>query len=103
LFATFTVGKVLSEGTFILIKTSTTLTFVTTRCFGGRHDDKEIVNDEREGLDMNGEERARIDKERGERERDRERERERERKRAIERESQRESESESESQSESDS
>jgi hypothetical protein len=61
---------VLSEGTFILIKMTTTLTFVTTRCFGGRHDDREIVNDEREGLDMNGEERARTDKERGERERE---------------------------------
>ena len=71
-FATFTVGKVLSEGTFILIKMATTLTFVTTRCFGGRHDDREIVNGEREGLDMNGEERARTDKDRGERERERE-------------------------------
>jgi hypothetical protein len=40
---------------------------------GGRHDDREIVNDEREGLDMNGEERARTDKKRGERERERER------------------------------
>jgi hypothetical protein len=39
---------------------------------GGRHDDREIVNDEREGLDMNGEERARTNTERGERERDRE-------------------------------
>jgi hypothetical protein len=63
---------VLSEGTFILIKTATTLTFVTTRCFGGRHDDREIVNGEREGLDMNGEERARTDKDRAERERERE-------------------------------
>ena len=53
-----------------MIKTTTTLTFVTTCCFGGRHDDREIVNDEREGLDMNGEERARTDKERGERERE---------------------------------
>jgi hypothetical protein len=69
-FATFTVGKVLLEGTFILIKTTATLTFVTTRCFGGRHDDREIVNDKREGLDMNGEERAKTDKERGERERE---------------------------------
>jgi hypothetical protein len=63
---------VLSEGTFILIKMTTTLTFVTTRCFGGRHDDREIVNGEREGLDMKGEERARTNKERGERERERE-------------------------------
>jgi hypothetical protein len=62
---------VLSEGTFILIKMATTLTFVTTRCFGGRHDDREIVNGEREGLDMNGEERARTNKDRGERERER--------------------------------
>ena len=54
-----------------MIKMTTTLTFVTTRCFGGRHDDREIVNDEREGLDMKGEERARTDKER-ERERERE-------------------------------
>jgi hypothetical protein len=61
---------VLSEGPVILIKTTTTLTFVTTRCFGGRHEDREIVNDEREGLDMNGEERARINKEWGERERE---------------------------------
>ena len=60
----------LSEGTFILIKTTTTLTFVRTCCFGGRHDDREIVYDEREGLDMKGEERARTDKERGERERE---------------------------------
>jgi hypothetical protein len=73
LFATFTVGKVLSEGT-ILIKMTTTLTFVTTRCFGGRHDDREIVYDERERLDMNGEERARTDKERGEREREKKKE-----------------------------
>ena len=59
------------EGLVILIKTTTTLTFVTTHCFGGRHDDREIVNDEREGfLDMNGEERATTDKERGERERE---------------------------------
>jgi hypothetical protein len=61
---------VLSEGTFILIKMTTTLTFVTTCCFRGRHDDREIVNDEREGLDMNGKERARTNKERGERERE---------------------------------
>ena len=52
-----------------MIKMATTLTFVTTRCFGGRHDDREIVYGEREGLDMNGEERARTDKER-ERERE---------------------------------
>ena len=57
------------EGLVILIKMTTTLTFVTPRCFGGRHDDREIVNDEREGLVMNGEERARTNKERGERER----------------------------------
>ena len=75
-FATFTVGKVLSEGPVILIKTAITLTFVTTRCFGGRHDDREIVNSEREGLDMKVEERVRTNKERGERERERERERE---------------------------
>jgi hypothetical protein len=55
---------VLSEGTFILIKMTTTLINVTTRCFGGRHDDREIVNGEREGLDMKGEERAMTDKER---------------------------------------
>jgi hypothetical protein len=60
---------VISEGPVILIKMTTTLTFVTTHCFGGRHDDREIVNDEREGLVMNGEERARTNKERGERER----------------------------------
>ena len=48
----------------MLIKMTTTLTNVTTRCFGGRHDDREIVNGEREGLDMNGEERAMTDKER---------------------------------------
>ena len=57
-----------------MIKITTTLTFVTTCCFRGRHDDREIVNDEREGLDMNGEERARTDKERGKREREREEE-----------------------------
>jgi hypothetical protein len=68
-FATFTVGKVLLKGPVILIKTTTTLTFVKPCCFGGRHDDREIVNDEREGLVMNGEERARTNKERGERER----------------------------------
>jgi hypothetical protein len=73
-FATFTVGKVLSEGPIILIKTTTTLTFVTTHCFGGRHDDREIVNDEREGLDMNRKERVGTNKERGEREREREEE-----------------------------
>jgi hypothetical protein len=55
---------VLSEGTFILIKTTTTLTSVTTRDFGGRHDDREIMNGEREGLEMNGEERAMTNKER---------------------------------------
>ena len=60
------------EGPVILIKTTTTITFVTTCCFGGRHDDREIVNGEREGLDMNGEERARTNKDRGERERERE-------------------------------
>jgi hypothetical protein len=60
---------VLLKGPVILIKTTTTLTFVTPHCFGGRHDDREIVNNEREGLVMNGEERARTDKERGERER----------------------------------
>ena len=70
MFATFTVGKVLLEGPVSLIKTATTLTFVTTRCFGGRHDDREIVYGEREGLDMNGEERARTDQDRGERERE---------------------------------
>ena len=62
----------ISKGAFILIKMTTTLTFVTPHCFGGRHDDREIVNDEREGLDMKGEERARTDKERGEREGERE-------------------------------
>ena len=65
----------LLEGTFILIKTTTTLSFVTTRCFGGRHDDREIVNDEREGLvmdvkereDQEGEGREREEKEKIER------------------------------------
>jgi hypothetical protein len=52
---------------------TTTHTFVTPRCFGGRHDDREIVNDRREGLDMNGEERVRTNKERAVRERERER------------------------------
>ena len=52
-----------------MIKKTTTVTFVTSRCFGGRHDDSEIVNDEREGLvSMDGKERARIEKEREERE-----------------------------------
>jgi hypothetical protein len=60
---------VISKGAFILIKTTTTLTFVTPHCFGGRQDDSEIINDEREGLVMNGKERARIKKERGEGER----------------------------------
>jgi hypothetical protein len=55
------------------MKMTTTLTFVTPHCFGGRHDDREIVNDEREGLVMNGEERVRTNKERGERERERKR------------------------------
>jgi hypothetical protein len=51
-----------SKGGFILIKTSTTVTFVTPHCFGGRHDDSGIVNDEREGLViMDGEERERED------------------------------------------
>jgi hypothetical protein len=62
---------VLSKGAFILIKTTTTLTFVTPCCFEGRHDDSEIVNDEREGLVMDGKERARIKKEGGEGERKR--------------------------------
>jgi hypothetical protein len=53
---------VLSKGAFSLIETTTTVTFVTPRCFGGRHDDSEIVNDEREGLVMDGKERARIEK-----------------------------------------
>ena len=52
-----------------MIKTTTTLTFVTTHCFGGRHEDSGSVDDERERLVMNGEERARINRERGERER----------------------------------
>jgi hypothetical protein len=47
---------VLSKGAVILIKMTTTLAFVTPRCFGGRHDDREIVNDESEGSIMNGEE-----------------------------------------------
>jgi hypothetical protein len=50
---------------------TTTLTFVTPHCFGGRHDDSKIVNDEREGLVMDGTERVRIEKERGEGERKR--------------------------------
>jgi hypothetical protein len=54
-----------------MIKITTTLTFVTPRCFRGRHDDSEIVNDGREGLVMDGKERARIKKERGEGERKR--------------------------------
>jgi hypothetical protein len=57
LFAPFTVGKVPSKGAFILIKTSTTVTFVTPCCFGGRHDGSGIVNDERKGLVMDGKER----------------------------------------------
>jgi hypothetical protein len=53
-----------------LIKTSTTVTFVTPHCFGGRHDDSGIVNDQREGLViMDGEEREKIEKEGRERER----------------------------------
>jgi hypothetical protein len=63
LFAPFTVGKVLSKRGFSLIKLSTTVTFVTPRCFRGRHDDSGIVNDEREGLVMDGKERERIEKE----------------------------------------
>jgi hypothetical protein len=66
LFATFTVGKVFLKGAFILIKMTTTVKIVTPCCFGGRHDDSKIVNDEREGLVMDGKERARIKKERGE-------------------------------------
>jgi hypothetical protein len=58
-----------SKGAFILIKTSTTVTFVTPHCLGGRHDDSKIVNDEREGLVMDGKERETIKKDRGERER----------------------------------
>ena len=46
-----------------MIKPTTTVTFVTPRCFRGRHDDSEIVSDEREGLVMDGKERARIEKE----------------------------------------
>ena len=46
-----------------MIEMTTTVTFVTPRCFGGRHDyDSKIVNDEREGLVMDGKERARIEK-----------------------------------------
>jgi hypothetical protein len=60
---------VLLKGAFILIKTTTTVTFITPRCFGGRHNDSKIVNDEREGLVMDGKKRARIGKEREERER----------------------------------
>jgi hypothetical protein len=48
---------VIEKGAFILIKMTTTLTFVTPRCFGGRHDDSKIVHDEREGLVMDGKER----------------------------------------------
>jgi hypothetical protein len=59
---------VLSKGAVILIKLTTTLTFVAPHCFGGRHDDSKIVNDEREILVMDGKERVRIKKERGERE-----------------------------------
>jgi hypothetical protein len=62
---------VLSKGAFILIKTTTTLTVVTPICFGGRHDDSKIVNDEREGLGMDGKERVRIEKEREEEEKKR--------------------------------
>jgi hypothetical protein len=59
-----------SKGGFILIKMSTTVTFVTPHCFGGRHDDSGIVNDQREGLViMDGEERERRLRRRGERER----------------------------------
>jgi hypothetical protein len=68
-FAPFTVGEVLSKGGFSLIKLSTTVTFVTPHCFGGRYDDSRIVNDEREGLDMDGKERERGSRRRGERER----------------------------------
>jgi hypothetical protein len=70
-FATFTVGKVISKGAFILIKMTTTVIFVTPHCFGERHDDSKIVNNERKGLVMDGKERARIKKERGEGERKR--------------------------------
>ena len=52
-----------------MIKTTTTVTFVTPRCFGGRHDDSEIVNDEREGLVMDGKERVMEKRERGSRRR----------------------------------
>jgi hypothetical protein len=48
---------------------TTTVTFVTPHYFGGRHDDSGIVNDEREGLVLDGKERARIKKENGEGER----------------------------------
>ena len=46
-----------------MIETTTTVTFVTPCCFRRRHDESEIVNDEREGLVMDGKERARIEKE----------------------------------------
>jgi hypothetical protein len=46
-----------SKGAFNLKKMSTTVTFVKPHCFGGRHDDSGIVNDEREGLVMDGKER----------------------------------------------
>jgi hypothetical protein len=59
LFAPFTVGKVLLKGGFSLIKMTTTITFVTPHCFGGRHDDSGAVDDEREGLVMDGKERER--------------------------------------------
>jgi hypothetical protein len=68
-FAPFTVGKELSKGGFSLIKTTTTVTFVTPHCFRGRHDDSGIVDDEREGLVMDGKERERGSRRRGERER----------------------------------
>jgi hypothetical protein len=70
LFATFTVGKVLSKGAVILIKMTSTFTFVTPCYFRGRHDDSEIVNDEREGLVMDGKEREQGLRRRGERERE---------------------------------
>ena len=40
-----------------MIETTTTVTFVTPRCFGGRHDDSGMVTDEREGLVVIGRER----------------------------------------------
>ena len=53
-----------------MIKMTTTLTFVTPCCLGRRHHDSKIVNDEREGLVMDGKERARIKKESEESERE---------------------------------